>query len=283
MRLRQLEQWKEPVPAGINGTNTAIKATAHYLNTVLNTLLCNLPAQASDLDERDLMERAYRFQKDFIQMLIDIDAPEKHFDYIGHGAYKECYETGIPGWVVKFAVVSNPTAAERQLLAAATDYGVEDMLCDSFYIDLPVYLTSRYIDCNECGDCTWCNDPSSGREETYEEAMNVAILQPYVDIQDERAYTYLSYVPAAYDQQPVRYANGTPVALEDICSLDLSSLDWVQAIIDTHGDKIFNRFLQFARDFTLNDLHDKNIGYITGSNQPILLDWMSFDRRNLSD
>lgn len=261
--------------------NTAIKATMYTLNTTLNTLLSQLDFMSA-AEEEATYTKAMKFQEDFARMIINLDCPEKYFDFVGHGAYKECYETGIPGWVVKFAAVSNPTGAERQLLEAAKDYGVDRLFCASHYIDLPVYLDSRYLDCNECGECTWCNDDSDDRDPEYTEPMNVAILQPFVDQQDDTSYTYLSYVPEAYETNPVRYSSGAPVPLESISRLDISSHDWVQGIVDFYGDVMLSNFLMFSRDFTLNDLHDKNIGYIFNTKVPVLLDWMSFDARGLS-
>lgn len=260
--------------SGMNAKNPAILATMYTLNKHLNTII-----DESDvlLCREKLLAEAAKLQDEFGKMLVNINTPNEHFPYIACGAFKECYSSWLTGWVVKFVSVENETGAERQLLAAAADYGILPLFLPSHYIDLPVWVESSHLDSDSISGEEYDGDP----EEYESQSMDTAILQPECTTVGDAGYAILhSGCADFYDKFPVMLDCGKPLEFNMVQGLDIPSLDWLQAVVETHGDAMLFRFLQFVKDFNLTDLHENNLGYYTdrfGHEQPILLDWLSGD------
>lgn len=254
--------------------NPAIRATMYELNRHLNAILRQKCAAGAD--EPELLRRCHELQENFYQMLDNLQVPSAYFDYISHGAFKECYESGIPGWIIKFASENNPTGAERQLVNAASDYRVSEALVTTYYLDLPVYLEANWLEYeqvrqyDEKGLFTHLTDEY--------EMLNCAMLQPMVEVEENRPYLPLTAFKLKYEERPIVLNSGLPLDFQHVNDLDIDSQDWLQAVVNSYGDKFFFRFLDFMRTFKLSDLHSRNTGYhkvAADTEVPVLLDWMS--------
>ena len=53
------------------------------------------------------------------------------------------------------------------------------------------------------------------------------------------------------------------------------SIDFVAAALDFYGEVLVKEFLDFVREWEINDLHDDNIGY-RNDGSPVLLDYSGF-------
>ena len=228
------------------------------------------------------------FLANITSMISHILPPDQYFNYIGCGAFKECYDA-IGGWIIKFASNHNETGAERQILDAAKEIGLDFMFLPTIFIDLPVNLPFTYLE--GCGseydyncvppsqtckhNCSSC--PGKVKTSSCDTYLITAILQPRAYTCESIAYERLPNSEAEYNKNPLRWTNGTPIPYEELIYTDCAIKSWFQDVIRIYGDATFKRLHEFIDKFDISDLRDANIGYLTTSSGdiPVFLDWMS--------
>jgi hypothetical protein len=256
-------------------------ALIHTFEETLNTII------ADHLDPTDpkVQRGIYKFIDRFMNTIKYKTTPNDEFPFIASGSYKECYESGIPGWIVKFATVSNRTGAEQQILNAARDFQVSQLFLPTYFIALPFYLDSYYIDRDDAPDTydserdTYVPDHSYDPEVDYEPHwFDCMIIQPEAIPQSDLPYESF-YIKEAYEEAPVQFADGTDIPYDCIWGTRIESMDWLRAVINSYGDDMFLNMYKFINEFDLTDLRCTNIGYLKRGkvNYPIILDWLSRD------
>lgn len=199
-----------------------------------------------------------------------------YFDVRATGAFKECYTSGIPQWIIKFYTEFNHTAAERQILDAAHKAGIGKLFLPTYFIEFPFKLNAYHID----------NDDQMEYDEelhdyTYPDGQEYlqligCELQPQATVYSDTEYVCCTD-ENNYLKSPVRYKNGEIVSFERYIDLNAIIPEWHQAIINTYGDDFYNAACKFAEEFCLTDLHSGNIGfhYADGERFPVIVDWLS--------
>jgi hypothetical protein len=208
--------------------------------------------------------------------------PHHVFDYLSAGAYKQCYDAGFDGWIIKFYTSLNSTNAEAQILDAAKRRGIQDFFIDTHIVPLPISIDAFEIPAEECA-CRACAEGLDLEDDEYQaecsedtdDQLVGCMLQPRVtplsDIADEWD------VPEdedEYNLNPLRYNTGAVVPFHIADQTGIEVLEWLQRAIYFYGDAAFHRFIDFINDFGLRDLHLGNLAY-TDNNKPIIIDWLS--------
>lgn len=202
------------------------------------------------------------------------------FEFIGNGSFKECYDAGIDGWIIKFVSDFNETHLEKEILRLSLDWGIEDLFLRSLYVPLPVPIPLYHVENDE--RTSICSDPecSECNAERGAVVANMIILQRRVRQQsDIPHFNMKNYDEDRYNQEPLVRDSGNIIPYERATDLRVDIRDWLQAVICYHGDKTFNRFNAFCETFHLHDLHAGNIGYLERGNLmlPVIIDWLSSD------
>lgn len=200
--------------------------------------------------------------------------PGAYFDFINNGAFKECYDLSLPGWIIKFCSESNNTSQEHQIINLAAQYGCKELFIPTYFIDLPFTVNACYLE----GE-----SPYMRYNENYHtfypysegacDKFDALQIQPLVSIVKEKSYTTVE----RDDDFPILFNDGTPLNPDFLYYMDLNAKDWVEAAIAAYGDEVFRNFIQFAEDCHISDLHSGNIGYQmrNGNKYPVIIDWLS--------
>ena len=213
--------------------------------------------------------------------------PSEYFDdFINNGSFKECYHSGLPGWVIKWCTECNDTNTERALIEAAERYDLKPLFLPTYFIHLPFTVQSTYIDADGCGTCKRtssgncarsgiCEECPNWHEEAEWQRFNAVQLQPLaVTCHDyHNGQTGSVHNPNDYQWTPVIMQGGTEMPFGTFHSLDAASTKWIQDVVNYHGNFLIESLARFIADFGISDLHDYNIGYY--GECPVILDWLS--------
>jgi hypothetical protein len=254
--------------------------------TAIHAAICTIKATMEDIRGKSPYHIPKEDIADFIDNMTGIInnrySPEHYLQPIGSGAFKECFYTGVQGWIVKFASECNPTGAERQIHDLAHQWGIGDLFIPTYFIDLPESLDSSMLDdeygnyyeyqgYNEDRELTWRLRP---RDSSDRRQLISIQIQPLVQIQQDLPFEYdHAGNEAEYNKAPLTFRHGEVVPLDTYARLGVTSKSWAQHIIDEYGAPVFLAFHDFIDEFDISDLHNANIGYL--NNKPIILDWMS--------
>lgn len=196
--------------------------------------------------------------------------PDDYFDNLGFGSYKECYETGIPGWVIKFASVSNPTQDETAAIEDAKKEGLDYLLPKTIYLALPFSIPLSLLKQEPNPDYEGANDDSSD-----------AWVDQYADyiILQEECHTILDYTndqtislkDAILDMTNIKICNEY-LKVEEINQLFYIDYTWVTLLLEKFGKDTTIRFNKFLDTYSWDDLRPVNIG-VNSQGNPVIFDW----------
>ena len=200
------------------------------------------------------------------------DYPDNHFDTLGFGSYKECYETGIPGWVIKFASASNPSLDEIKAIEDVKKESLDYLLPKTIYLELPFSIPLSLLE----------PEPDLDYEGTDDDSPNAWINQ-YADyiILQEKCRTILDYtevqtIPlkdAILDMTNIRICNEHFKA-EEINQLIYIDSIWVTLLVEKFGKDTVIKFNKFLDTYCWDDLRPVNIG-VNSQGNPVIFDWMT--------
>jgi hypothetical protein len=203
--------------------------------------------------------------------------PNDYCPFINNGAYKEVYETGMSGWVIKFCSGTNATKTEEALTNAAHQYHIGRLFPESYYLYLPFYLDSTHIDADETPE-TYNSETGQYEYDLDAEYVphwfDACIIQRECHAAEEAGYELLDEY--TYDSRPLVSDAGYEHLYEDVAQFKIADLTWLRSVICYHGDDVFNRLWHFIQRFQLCDLHPGNIGYDCNGH-PVIFDWLSAD------
>lgn len=200
----------------------------------------------------------------------DVLTPDSCFEEMGCGCFKECYSSGVEGFIIKFCSESNQTDAEEEILAKADCEGVGEFFLPSFYSPLPRPCNSVYLDTDCDYDEEYCTDCSE-----YQQLCEF-VVQPLVTLS---CYTDFLTVPlqrSIYEANSLYYEDGERIEFMDVRNTGITDLSWMDAVSQS-GKKKFQLFITFLKEQGISDLHTENIGWWKkdGVNRPVILDWLS--------
>lgn len=258
--------------------NNTPKATEPQFKSVSETaLLLTFNQIVSDIinQEPSLTSAAHGFISNITNLVLYREEPGAYFKYIGHGAFKECYETGIPGWVIKFCSNNNETDIERQVIDLSTHYGCKELFIPTYFVAFPFSLNPTHLaDGSDVTDYTICSSGDSVNDERLVSCQ----IQPKIRIAADTKWTPLQICEEDYVISPILYNTGGVIPLRRLTAAHLENREWIIKAIAAYGDEVFDNFLDFSRTIQLSDLHEGNLGYLhdEGGERPVIIDWLSF-------
>lgn len=231
----------------------------------------------------------YEAVLDGLQALIDLLedmspelTPEKYFEMMSYGHFKECYKFS-PHIVLKFCAERNPTQEEAQILLDAFNEDFDEMFVPSRYVDLPRHIESAALEKDD-DDAEFYNEDEGKWEEDprwHDNSILTAVcfqikvsgISESAPGREEEFLIHPKYwpetcldcgIPAGEDVEPWKGLGGA-------CRM------WVTTLIERRGLDYARRFAQFCTEYHIWDLHADNVGFIPGElvSMPIILDWMS--------
>ena len=255
---------------------TSLAALNSALEDAVQYIESNRPAHVSQAAHTRDCNTFRDYMRD---MLRERSTPGDYFVFMESGAFKECYMTGIEGWVVKFFSEENETATEEQILNLAHDYDIQEIFAPSIYIHFPFTLPATHLGEVEPED-SWDDDCTDRPMTFVRENLVGCIFQPIVTTAGELGYRKIDDAlnRARHSGNPVRFHSGDELPYKMFVDLAISDKSWVQNVIDHYGDNFFCRFYAFVTKYHLCDLHRSNIGYMAlpdGRERPVILDWLS--------
>lgn len=200
------------------------------------------------------------------------DYPDNHFDTLGCGSYKECYETGIPGWVIKFASTSNPSLDEIAAIEDAKKEKLDYLLPNTIYLALPFSIPLSLLE----------QDPNPDYEGTNDDSPNAWINQyaNYIILQEE-CRTILDHIDCQsiplegeiLDMANINICNEHFEA-EEINQLLHIDYIWITLLLENFGKSEVVRLNNFLDEYCWDDLRPVNIG-VNSQGNPVIFDWMT--------
>lgn len=207
-------------------------------------------------------------------IIIEKSEPGAYFDCIGTGAFKECYDSGIPDWIIKFCSRANQTAAEEQLIKLARNFGVNDLFLLTYFVSLPFILTATDL---EPYSDYWRYNNYYHTFEVYKygecQILDAFEIQPRVEVAKHTRYNTIDF--AKYEENPVKYHSGEAVSYHSLMRAGIKNRTWIEKAIDYHGDYLIKKLFTFLGEYHISDLHSGNLGYLTASRIPVIIDWLS--------
>lgn len=260
---------------------TRVEATIAQYSRAVNTII-NEDKSLTTMEAARLLQSI----EDVRQMLDTESDPCDYFDYLGYGAFKQCY-TLLPGkYIIKFASQYNQTDKEVELCARAAEHEVAAALfVPTMFIPLNGIKLPAYDLCDNCDD-----DEMYIYDEDKDEyidnpdydwpALVTAIIQPVcTPVSALGGGMYIPYAESEYAERPIRLPSDRPVPYCDVRDLGVGDVDWIQALAD-QGATYFNAVLEFILDNDIRDLHNDNIGWMAdpaepGQLIPVIMDCLS--------
>lgn len=207
-------------------------------------------------------------------IIIEKSEPGAYFDCIGTGAFKECYDSGIPNWIIKFCSRANQTAAEEQLIKLTRDFGVNDLFLLTYFVSLPFTLTATDL---EPYSDYWRYNNYYHTFEVYKygdcQTLDAFEIQPRVEVANHIQYDIIDF--QTYDESPIKYHSGKIVPMQSLMRAGIKNRTWIEKAISYHGDYLIKKLFTFLGEYHISDLHSGNLGYLTASRIPVIIDWLS--------
>lgn len=178
-------------------------------------------------------------------------SPDLALDYLSNGSFKETYRAS-DSIIVKFCASDNETQKEEYLLKAAKRKGLGQLFVPTSFHCLPFELPTFYLE-----------DPEIAGPDY---VLDFLEIQPLVT----PAYK-IDWKPIPWDNnQPI---HGIPVKV--LHKTDIYNLTWIEAVLNCYGKKFFMKFADFCEKYQVWDLGEHNIGFMKGTNIPVIFDWLS--------
>lgn len=218
---------------------------------------------------------------------------EDRFDFIGHGAFKECYDlSNLLGekYVMKLASLANNNLGEKALMEVAKSRGL-DIFPRTWFITLPRSLPMNalweeysdslqewrkkvYTDWTPRSDgrpyYTWTatipddannDDRVNGNVLIFQERCTpMSAIMPYSDM----------YLPSDF------YISKDNFEFDyDACNNSyINSRKWLEIYAEGHSGQAIQDLFTFIQDYDISDLRADNIG-MTEDDRPVIMDCLS--------
>lgn len=181
------------------------------------------------------------------------------FQYMGAGAYKECYAIS-DNKVIKFCTSMNDTDQEAHILKAAAEAGVSHYFVptDFYTLDHCFYPSQDFMDYNYY-------EFEDDDEDNEDYLFNAYEIQTRIlsTIYDSEFYDNKFFI----ENKIPTY--GYP---------KISFKKWLDLAINIYGLEDVRKLFEFFEDYGINDLHRDNLGFMKrddGTVVPVIIDWLS--------
>lgn len=198
--------------------------------------------------------------------------PSDFFDDLGFGSYKECYESGIPGWVIKFASSTNPTSEEIKGLNDAVENNIDHLLPKTYYFDLPYSIPLGFLE--QEPNPEYDGDDDEAPEAWMDQFADCIILQ-------EQCNNMVDYCEENNKEFKVTIKGGKMIELNgevfkkvDVLNLNWIDKTWLTLVLEKYGKSGLLQLNSFLEEFGWDDLRPVNIG-VNSQGFPVIFDWMS--------
>lgn len=277
------------------------KRAEALLNTQLKSAFASMPDKLPGW-EKDIEELE--------QLIATQNCPNEYFDYLAHGAFKETYMLHRShNYVVKFCSQQNDTETEKALLEAAKDEGMDWAFIPTRFVNfhgltcgMPFMLEDYDGDSAQYWDSekeTYIdNEDWEGR---YATALEIQPTLLYTVNSDENHEYWLpeyAYGEVAHivkgervERDPAINPNtGEVIPYDIIRDTDIKDKRWIEQFVRFYGIDGLERLANFIQKYHVTDLHNSNIGYISGAalgladpdlEVPVIIDWLSWDKRSI--
>lgn len=213
-----------------------------------------------------------KFCRSLQEIMQNNQYPADVFDELGVGSYKEVFDFGFPGWVLKFASESNPTIAKLEGIADAQDNNLSYLLPKTYYFALPYSVPLSLLE-QEINP-----DYDGSRLLVFDAWMDQKAN--YIIIQEE-CRTILDYTDGQsillkdviLNMMNIEIGNEHFEA-EEINQLIYIDYFWFTLLLEKFGKDAVIKFNEFLNTYRWDDLHPANIG-VNSQGFPVIFDWMS--------
>ena len=251
-----------------------------WSNITLESFFTQLERWFNNIDIPAGQEKQYTAKFDeFCRSLQEImqnnQYPDDVFDELGVGSYKEVFDFGFPGWVLKFASESNPTGDELNGIDDAQYHSLSYLLPKTYYFALPYSVPLSLLE-QEIN-----SDYNGSRLSTFDAWIDQKAN--YIIIQEE-GKTILDYTDGQtiplkdtiLDMTNIKIGNEHFEA-EEIGQLIYIDCTWVTLLLEKFGKDAVIKFNEFLDIYCWDDLRPANIG-VNSQGNPVIFDWMSPQR-----
>lgn len=277
------------------------KRAEALLNTQLKSAFASMPDKLPGW-EKDIEELE--------QLIATQNCPNEYFDFLAHGAFKETYMLHhSDNYVVKFCSQQNDTETEKALLDAAKAEGIGFAFIPTRFVNfhgltcgMPMILEDYDGDSAQYWDSeqeTYIeNEDWEGR---YATALEIQPTLLYTVNSDEKheywrpeyAYGEEAHILGGERVEPdhvlrdpaINPNTGEVIPYDIICNTDIRDKRWIEQFVRFYGIDGLERLANFIQKYHVTDLHNSNIGYISGTaldtEVPVIIDWLSWDKRSI--
>lgn len=251
------------------------------------------------------------------QLIATQNCPNEYFDFLAHGAFKETYMLRrSDNYVVKFCSQQNDTETEKVLLDAAEAEGVGFAFVPTRFVNfhgltcgMPLMLEDYDGDSAQYWDFekeTYIeNEDWEGR---YATALEIQPTLLYTVKSDEK-HEYWN--PCRAYGEDVRFVEGGRIepdhVLRDpainpntgevipydiIHDTGIEDKRWIEQFVRFYRIDGLKRLAEFVQKYHVTDLHNNNIGYISGAalgladpdlEVPVIIDWLSWGKQSIEE
>lgn len=256
--------------------NTNVHQT-QWTNITLESFFTQLKQWFNNIDIPTNQEERYtikfdKFCRSLQAIMQNNQYPADVFDELGFGSYKEVFDFGFPGWVLKFASESNPTIDELNGIADAQNNNLSYLLPKTYYFALPYSVPLSLL------EQEFIPNYDESRLSVFGAWMDQKAN--YIIIQEE-GKTILDYIEdqsipledTILDMTNIKICNEYFKA-EEISQLLYIDCTWITLLMEKFGKDAVIKFNKFLDTYHWDDLRPVNIG-VNSQGNPVIFDWMS--------
>ena len=256
--------------------NTNIHQT-QWNNITLESFFTQLKQWFNSIDIPTGQEKRYtakfdKFCRSLQEIMQNNQYPADVFDELGFGSYKEVFDFGFPGWVLKFASETNPTIDELKGIADAHDNNLSYLLPKTYYFALPYSVPLSLLEQEINSD--YDGSQLSAFDAWMDQKANYIIIQ-------EEGETILDYTNGQTEPLENIILDMTNIKIdnehfeaEEINQLIYIDCSWFALLLEKFGKDTVIKFNNFLDEYCWDDLRPANIG-VNSQGNPVIFDWMS--------
>ena len=200
------------------------------------------------------------------------DAPGDIFDFLGNGSFKECYSVNIPGIVVKFASLDNPTDYEQEGLLTFHDNDFGDMCVKTWFFDLPKNVDLVNLETESNPDYEG-DDDDCDEAWRYQQADTMIIQERVIPMTEVSGADTSELWRPEYEKNPIVW-EGKIVDFRMVRNVCDTGRTWIKEFLREYGYDKFIKFSTLLDEECIEDLRAANVG-LNKEGKPVIFDYMS--------
>lgn len=220
----------------------------------------------------DEMDKEFQIFMETLNYMFKDGTPYSVFDFLSNGSFKECYRVNIPGIVVKFASLDNPTKDEQEGVHIFHNNGFGDMCVKTWFFELPknVDLVNLETEPNPDyeGDDDYCDEAWR-----YQQANTMIIQEKVTPMTEVSGADINELWRPEYEEKPIVW-DGKAINFKTIRDMRDAGRTWIEEFLREYG---YNKLIKFAvllDEECIDDLRPANVG-LTKEGKPVIFDYIS--------